>query len=162
MNRTPERPSVALPLTGGCGCGAVRYTLSSAPILLFACHCSLCQRQSGSAFGLSLRVHRADLAITGPTATALRKTERAEPSESLFCQACGGRIFNARPGTPFCHLRGGTLDNTGWLRPAAHIWASRRQPWIELGDTALIYDEQPDGLDRIAAHWQAHMAPDFG
>ncbi len=67
LPETPDssRPDVSLPLQGGCACGAVRYTLKSAPVALFACHCTLCQRQSGSAFGQSLRVRRADLDIQG-------------------------------------------------------------------------------------------------
>jgi len=161
MIDTDPRPAIALPLHGGCACGAVRYTVSSAPVLLMACHCSACQRQSGSAFGLSLRVLRADVSITGATETRIRETERGTLSETRFCPACGTRILNARPGTPHAHLRGGTLDDTSWLRPAAHIWLSARQPWFEPEAGTLAFDGQPDSLDAIAAHWQAHMAPQF-
>ena len=41
-------------LTGGCQCGAVRYAISAAPLRLIACHCRECQKQSASAFGMSL------------------------------------------------------------------------------------------------------------
>ena len=41
---------------GGCQCGAVRYRITGEATALFACHCSHCQRQSGSAFGLSMRL----------------------------------------------------------------------------------------------------------
>jgi hypothetical protein len=162
MPSVAPRRRVALPLTGGCACGAVRYRLSSAPVLLFACHCSLCQRQSGSAFGLSLRVRRDDLALSGPVARFDRVTERGAPSESLFCPSCGGRILNARPSTEFFHLRGCTLDDTSWLRPAAHIWTEGRQDWVTLDPEALLHPRQPDDLQAMTALWQARMAPDFG
>ena len=42
---------------GGCQCGAVRYRITGEATALFACHYSHCQRQSGSAFGLSMRLH---------------------------------------------------------------------------------------------------------
>lgn len=156
-----SRSTVSLPLHGGCACGAVRYSLSSAPIALFACHCTLCQRQSGSAFGQSLRVRRADLTWTGETVTRERLTERGTASESLFCPGCGGRIFNARPGTDFCHLRAGTLDDTSWLKPAAHIWTQHAQPWFTPPADTLVEPGQPQDLDPIIRHWQAVMAPVF-
>jgi len=41
-------------LTGGCQCGAVRYAVAAEPLRLYVCHCRECQKQSGSAFGMSL------------------------------------------------------------------------------------------------------------
>lgn len=161
MSFDTDRPTVSLPLEGGCACGSLRYRLTSAPLALFACHCSLCQRQSGSAFGQSLRVNRADLSLTGRSETMVRDTERGTRSESLFCPGCGGRIFNARPGTGICHLRGGTLDDTSWLRPSAHIWTCKAQPWMVFGANTLVYDGQPDDLGPIIAHWQDSKAPRF-
>jgi hypothetical protein len=48
------RPS--LPLLGGCACGAIRYEITTFPQLLYACHCTDCQTQSGSAFALNMPV----------------------------------------------------------------------------------------------------------
>ena len=42
--------------TGGCQCGAVRYAIGGAPLALYVCHCRECQKQSASAFGISLEV----------------------------------------------------------------------------------------------------------
>ncbi|WP_370206659.1 GFA family protein [Pararhodobacter marinus] len=163
LPETPDssRPDVSLPLQGGCACGAVRYTLKSAPVALFACHCTLCQRQSGSAFGQSLRVRRADLDIQGETVTLRRETERGTRSESVFCPGCGGRLYNMRPGTDYCHLRGGTLDDTSWLRPAAHIWTRHAQPWFTPPADTLVETGQPASLDAIVQHWQDTKAPRF-
>jgi hypothetical protein len=55
------------PYTGGCQCGSVRYVLTTEPIRLVACHCKECQRQSGSAFGMSTPVAKDSLTVTGPT-----------------------------------------------------------------------------------------------
>jgi hypothetical protein len=48
------RPS--LPLLGGCACGAIRYEITTFPLLLCACHCTDCQTRSGSAFALNMPV----------------------------------------------------------------------------------------------------------
>jgi hypothetical protein len=53
-----------LPQAGGCQCGAVRYEIAAAPLTLYACHCAECQRQSGSAFGLSMPVPAGAVRIT--------------------------------------------------------------------------------------------------
>ena len=52
------------PYSGGCQCGQVRYDLTGEPLHLIACHCSECQNQSGSAFGMSMIVKMDDLKIT--------------------------------------------------------------------------------------------------
>ena len=66
---------IRLPLTGGCQCGAVRYSITSAPVAFYWCHCTECQRPSGAAFGEPLRVRRADVQITGTLQQWSRRTE---------------------------------------------------------------------------------------
>ena len=41
---------------GGCQCGTVRYAIAGEPLWVIVCHCKECQRQSGSAFGMTLAV----------------------------------------------------------------------------------------------------------
>jgi hypothetical protein len=53
----------ALPMTGGCPCGAIRYQITSFPLLLYACNCTDCQRQSGSAFALNMPVLARDFQL---------------------------------------------------------------------------------------------------
>ena len=55
------------PYTGGCQCGSVRYVLTAEPIRVTACHCTECQRQSGSAFSMSMPVRKEGLSVTGST-----------------------------------------------------------------------------------------------
>ncbi len=42
---------MATKFTGGCQCGNIRYEVVGTPKQLVVCHCTDCQRQSGSAFG---------------------------------------------------------------------------------------------------------------
>ena len=55
---------VSLPLVGGCQCGSVRYSVSKAPLVLYACHCTNCQKQTGSAFVLAMAIHEDSLSFT--------------------------------------------------------------------------------------------------
>ena len=63
------------PYTGGCQCGSVRYVLTTEPIRLAACHCKECQRQSGSAFGMSMLVNKDSLTVTSLTKQFTRIAE---------------------------------------------------------------------------------------
>ena len=51
-------------LTGGCRCGGIRYEVTGVPQQLVVCHCTDCQRQSGSAFGMTLVVNEEDFRLT--------------------------------------------------------------------------------------------------
>jgi hypothetical protein len=51
------------PYSGGCECGAFRYNILGEPIVVYACYCTICQTQSGSAFGMAMRIERADFQV---------------------------------------------------------------------------------------------------
>lgn len=142
-----------VPLTGGCQCGAVRYRITGAPLTFYVCHCTECQRQSGSAFGLSLQVLLADLDVDGEPASFARKAASGRGMLCHFCPACGTRLWHARAeGSEAVSLKAGTLDHTGWLDPVAHIWTDSRQPWVAIPTDALSYPGQPD-MARLRAAW---------
>jgi hypothetical protein len=86
-----------LPLTGGCQCGSVRYQITANPLAVYVCHCTECQRQSGSAFALSLAVAREALVVVeGAPAVWRRELEGGRIIDCLFCGACGVRLFHNR------------------------------------------------------------------
>lgn len=153
--------TIPLPLEGGCQCGAVRYRISTAPVAYYWCHCTQCQRASGAAFGESLRVRQADVHVTGALGQWNRTTDFGTTTEVVFCPVCATRIWHARPNTGFCHIRAGTLDDTSWLEPVAHIWARSRQPGVQFAADALVFDEQPAGLDAIIDRWTERMGARF-
>ena len=103
---------IALPLHGGCLCGAVRYRVEGAPLLAYVCHCHNCQTRSGAAFSLSILVRSADLAIAGPMSTHRRRSARGQAIEYDGCAVCGvGLTGRAAATADFSSLRAGTLDD---------------------------------------------------
>jgi hypothetical protein len=134
-----------LPLTGGCQCGAVRYAIGAAPATFYLCHCTDCQRQSGSGFGTSLQIRTDSLEVTGATAEFARTAGSGRQMRCTFCPACGTRLWHARAeATGFASLKSGTLDDPTWLRPAAEIFTARRLPWVRTGPAPLQFPGQPD------------------
>lgn len=149
-----------LPLTGGCQCGAVRYSLNSLPVVFYACHCTECQKQSSSAFGESFRVRRKDLTVTGTLAT-FERPSASGPLTGEFCTQCGTRLFHRRGKySETLNIKAGSLDDASWLHPAGHIWTKSKQPWVILPEDALTYDRQPEDNDAaLIAKWQEMLSP---
>jgi hypothetical protein len=149
-----------LPWHGGCQCGAVRYVLSALPLTLYACHCKECQRQSSSAFGLSLRVPAGAVDVTGPTKAAERSDPSSPPVTGLFCAKCGTRVIHRRPGRDTINIKAGTLDDTGWIAPVGHLWTRSAQPGFAPPPGPLVYDGQPESYDALIAAWTAATRTD--
>ena len=142
---------------GGCQCGALRYELNAEPVTLYACHCSACQKQSSSAFGMSLRVPRSGFAVTrGATKEWRRRADSGREVICLFCGDCGSRLFHCPSHeSAFLNIKPGTLDDTSWLRPVAHAWTGSAQGWVALGGDTLVYEGQPEDFTPLIARWQA-------
>ncbi|MGI3165907.1 GFA family protein [Pseudooceanicola sp. 200-1SW] len=149
-----------LPLTGGCQCGAVRYRVTGAPVTFYLCHCSRCQRQSGSAFGESLQLRPEDLVIDEGALQARAVTGGSGRSgEIRFCPACGTRITHRVEGSPVVVLKPGTLDAPGWLRPAGEIFIEERQPWLAALPGVAQYEGAPP-MPELHAIWAQMLAED--
>jgi hypothetical protein len=149
--------SVKLPLLGGCVCGAVRYSVNSAPVLAYACHCHNCQKRSGSAFGLTVIAPSDGLSVTGPVYPLRVPGVQAEHT---LCSKCFGRLFAIRDAAPaYVNLRAGSLDDAGWVKPGAQTWTESALPWAVIPDVPAVPGESFD-LERLSREWLA-SAPRF-
>lgn len=150
--------------TGHCQCGAVRYRLTGEPLTLFACHCTDCQRQSSSAFGMALWVKKADVEVlSGELKEWVRELPSGRRMACRFCPDCGTRLFHQVLGQEeVMSIKPGTLEDTRWLQPAGHIWTASRQPWVRLDEGSLRYPGNPDNFEALLAAWHAESAADAG
>lgn len=115
---------------GGCQCGGVRYRIDEKPLELAVCHCTDCQRQSGSAFGMSLAVRAASFRLTKGELESFAVTCNSGRIKTCsFCGDCGTRIHHqTRPDV--LSVKCGTLDDKADLRPSAHYWTKSKLPWV--------------------------------
>ena len=121
-------------LTGGCNCGAIRYTLSAPPLAVVACHCTSCRKQSGAAFSVNLIVRASTMAVEGElTRWTDHDTESGAPLSREFCRSCGSPIRSAPSATPkMLALKAGTLDDADGFAPAMHIWTASKLDWVTI------------------------------
>ncbi|UPY37220.1 GFA family protein [Sediminicoccus sp. KRV36] len=138
-----------LPQTGRCQCGSLCYEITAVPRIVYACHCTDCQKQSGSAFGMGLVVAEAEFRLTcGDPGRFERRHDSGRRSEAWFCRDCGTRLGSGPINAPDDRgmlriLRAGTLDDTSWLRPAVHVWVRSAQPWVKLPDGVPRFETRP-------------------
>jgi hypothetical protein len=157
-----KRP--AFPLTGGCPCGAIRYEVTAMPLALYACHCTDCQRKSGAAFALNMPVaSNAFRIVKGTPKGWSSEGPSGEITTSWFCGECSGRLYGERPSRPdSMTIRAGTLDDTGWLIPAAHIFMRSAQSWdaslrAAMASDVPCFDSMPDDFAPLVNAWRERM-----
>jgi hypothetical protein len=74
-----------------------------------------------------------------------RPTASGGTAVCYFCPECGNRIFHENPEMPeVLRLKPGTLDDTSLIRPDAHVWTKRAQPWVNIPNDIPSYEAQPD------------------
>ena len=137
---------------GGCRCGACGYTLAlDALPPVYACHCHICQRASGSAFSVQALVREDQLTVTGPILVREIVTED-RTSVQRFCGRCFARLYNTntrRPGIAV--VRAGTLDRSEKLACRAHIFTAYKQAWVRLDADVPQWPEAADPAAFVAA-----------
>ena len=152
---------MTIPYLGGCLCGAVRYCITAEPMTIYACHCTECQRRTGSAFALSMPVQRDAIEVLSGQPAPYRVTfADGRVKRGQFCGACGTRLWGEPPKRPNIALVAtGTLDDTSWVQPVAHVWARSAQPWFVFPAGVPVFKTRPDDPMELVNLWAAARAP---
>lgn len=131
-------------LTGRCLCGAVSYKALGLLDRCYVCHCTDCQRRSGSAFAINVPVAAQGFEVSGRTIVLSREHIDGRSNAIHFCPSCLTRLYTVNPAWPgSVILRGGSLDEARHLIPSAHIWTRSRQKWVPLPAGVTVLETQP-------------------
>lgn len=123
-----NRPT--LPLLGRCRCGEVHLELTDAPIMTAACHCTGCQRMSGSAYSLTAMVPTTGLRVT--RGAPVIGGARTEGLDHFFCPSCMSWLFTRPAGVDFVNLRPTMMEDTRWFEPFIETMTRDKLPWVSL------------------------------
>ena len=132
----PEQYSIE----GGCLCGAVRFEVTAQPALAGYCHCTRCQRRTGTAAS-------AQVGIDGTTFRLLSGADHvggwlppAGGMEKCFCRECGAHLFSRHPERSNMSIRMSAFDSDPGVRPSYRQYVAYAASWEPLPD---------DGLERF-------------
>jgi hypothetical protein len=111
-------------MTGGCACGAVRFSVRGAPLRAGLCHCMTCRKAHAAAFNPFLVFDPAQVEIAGE----LRAWRSSAGYERRFCPACGSRVLGVNGDE--VELSVGSFDEPALFAPEYESWTIRREPWL--------------------------------
>ncbi len=148
-----------VPVTGGCLCGAVRYESTAPPTQGYYCHCTICQRNYGGLFSVTLRVPGSTFRLTRGELTFHRATDFARRG---FCAVCGSPVAFFADGVADVWIKVGSLDHPDdWplVRDApwgqsAHWHTDTKVPWYRIGDGL---PQPTSSLDELLRAGTEHM-----
>ena len=126
------------PLTGGCLCGAVRYEVSEPLVSASYCHCTRCQRRTGTAASAQARVAPGSFRIVSGEELLSEWVPPDSGFPKVFCSSCGGALWSRSPTDPdVIGVRLGTFDSDPGIRPEYHQFVDYAAPWEPIPDDGL-------------------------
>jgi hypothetical protein len=136
--RPSEPPSPQRPLQGGCLCGEVRFEISAPFLSAGYCHCTRCQRRTGTGSSANGRVPREGFQLL-QGAEQLRAFAPPTGVAKLFCVRCGSALFS---GDPYSDrevaVRLGALDADPAIRPQYRQFTDNAAAWEPLPEDGLV------------------------
>ena len=125
-------------VTGGCHCGAVRYTASAAATETHHCHCSICRKVHGAIF-VTLSVFPRDNFTIDKGADNLTTYSTSPKLHRNFCKTCGCQLTIDLDDAPdIVAIATGSLDEGAHPghppETLRHIFVSSKVPWYEIKD----------------------------
>jgi hypothetical protein len=134
---------VAETLTGGCLCGGVRFELTEPPVSASYCHCTRCQKRTGTAASPQARIVPGSIHVTGDE--LVRAYEPPDGFPKAFCSACGSALWSINPATgQIASIRMSLFDDDPGVRPSYRQFTAYAAEWESIPDDGLPrYPERP-------------------
>ena len=142
-------------IDGQCHCGHIRYEATIDPERVLICHCTDCQRLTGSPFRLTALCDGTAVKRTGDAPAIYVKTGGSGAKRNMyFCGGCGTPMFSSSAdGAGEWGIRWGSINQRAALIPKRQIWIGSAVAWL-CDVTGL-----PDGgvRSRPVAHFQSKL-----
>jgi hypothetical protein len=131
-------------ISGGCLCGAVRYTFPAEPLVTRVCWCRLCQYLGAGSGTVNVCFRTEGMTVTGELRDWVSVADSGNVMHRRFCPACGTPLFSAAEARPhLVFVRAGTLDDPELAQPAMTIWTAAAPRWACISDAIPEVARQP-------------------
>ena len=135
---------------GGCTCRHVRYRLTSRPLFVNCCHCTWCQRETGSAFAINAMIEADRVQLLAGAPECIHTPSNSGKGQKIWrCPRCRVAVWSnyAGAGDAVRFVRVGTLDEAGRVPPDIHIFTTTKQPWVVFPPGMPVVDEYYKAAD---------------
>lgn len=130
-------------IRGSCLCGDVRFEIDGVLKRASHCHCSMCRKAHGAAFGTYAAAQAADFRVVSGENRITRYRSSAGIVRT-FCARCGSTLQWLRESQPdVVDVALGVLDDDPGVRPANHIYVGSKAPWHEITDDLPQHATRP-------------------
>jgi len=132
--------------TGGCLCGTIRYQFKDEPIATVHCHCTDCQKVTGSGFATVFGLAAGTVKLIGEQHISryALEADSGQVVTRLFCEICGSQLFTEAENNPgFLWIKAGSLDDSDWLTPTDACWTASAAPWAKPDRGLTQHEENP-------------------
>ena len=130
--------------TGSCRCGAVTLTINGKPMMMAQCHCSDCQKTTGTGHASNTMFSAEDVEIHGEATGHTVTTDSGNQNTRYFCPTCGSRMYGLNSGRPgMITIPVGCFDDHSWFSPQAVVYTSRRNDWDITSDQIPNFEAMP-------------------
>ena len=125
-------------LTGRCLCGAVRFELTEPPRAAGYCHCTRCQRRTGTSVSASATIDGRSLRFLQGEDLVKAWRHPDGGFEKCFCSECGAHLFARNPDDPTqMGVRMSAFDSDPGVRPSWRAFVAYAASWEPIPDDGL-------------------------
>ncbi len=133
---------------GGCTCREVRYRMKRRPMFVNCCHCTWCQRETGTAFALNALIEATEVEVTkGKPELVVTPSDSGKGQVIARCPTCHVALWSNYGGIGDIvrFIRVGTLDDPTAFAPGCHIFTTTKLPWVVI----------PEGMPSVPEYYKA-------
>ena len=118
-------------------CGAVRFEVTEPLVSSGYCHCTRCQRRTGTAASVSGRVAPGSLRVLSGE-ELIKGWQPPDGFAKAFCSECGSALWSRDPYDPeVISVRLGAFDRDPGIRPSSRAFTAYAVAWEPIPDDGL-------------------------
>lgn len=124
-----------------CSCGKLSLIAQGEPLRVSVCHCTACQRRTGSVFGMQARFSSDNVNIDGPSKKYVRTADSGNRITFHFCPDCGSTMYyRLGDALDVIAIPVGAFADPGFPPPQFSVYETRQHTWVVLPDNMEHFD----------------------
>ncbi len=124
-----------------CSCGKLSLIAQGEPLRVSVCHCTACQRRTGSVFGMQARFSSDNVNIDGPSKKYVRTADSGNRITFHFCPDCGSTMYyQLGDALDMIAIPVGAFADPGFPPPQFSVYETRQHTWVVLPDNMEHFD----------------------